>query len=211
MFNTHRKAKEAGTVPNYTDLSLKKETMGSKNTDTIPKAEMEKEGTSSDDNYLRSGRNTKDEIMKDNATCKLLGSENKVPIVEDIPTNEGDPVSGDQPEQTEPPDGGWGWVIVVGISIGLGINTGFNKSVSLFYQQVLMRFGRSAVVTAGLISTAGTLRMVLSMFLISTIFLLDDLLHIKCPQLEAYNNHSGIFIKKLNIFQSLRKCLRLKK
>ena len=159
-------------APNDTDLSLKKETMGSKNTDTIPKAEMEKVGTSSNDNDLRSGSNTEDEehIIKDNATCKLLGFENKVPIAEDIPTNEGDPYSEDQTEQTEPPDGGWGWVIVVGISIGLGINTGFNKSVSLFYEQVLMRFGQSAAVTAGLISTAGTLRMVLSMFLISTIF-----------------------------------------
>ena len=162
--------------------------MGSKEIDNTPKENMEKDSTSSNNNNLRSGKNTEDtlneeHITMDNAMCNesLLGSENKVPIPEDIPRNEDDPVSGDQPEQTEPPDGGWGWVIVVGIGIGLGINAGFNKSVTLFYEQVLTRFRRSAAVTAGLTSTAGTLRMVLSMYLISTIFILHDILHRKRP------------------------------
>ena len=172
---------------NDTEIPLKKETMGSKNTDTISKAEMEKEGTSSNDNYFRSGRNTKDEIIMDNATSKLLGFENKFPIAENILTNDVDPVSDGQLEQTEPPDGGWGWVIVVGIGIGLGINAGFNKSVSLFYEQVLTRFRRSAAVTAGLTSTAGTLRMVLSMLLGSTLFLY----HRKSPKVEDKGKFSA--------------------
>ena len=162
--------------------------MGSKEIDNTPKENMEKDSTSSNNNNLRSGKSTEDtlneeHITMDNATCneRLLRSYNKVTMAKDIPTNEEDPVSGDQPEQTEPPDGGWGWVIVVGIGIGLGINAGFNKSVTLFYEQVLTRFRRSAAVTAGLTSTAGTLRMVLSMFLISTILVLRDLLHTKSP------------------------------
>ena len=150
---------------------------------------MEKDSTSSKNNHLGLDRNTKENsneehITMDNAMCneRLLRSDKKVSIPEDIHTSELEPVSdGHQLEQTEPPDGGWGWVIVVGVGMALGINAGFNKSVTLFYEQVLMRFRRSAAVTAGLASTSGTLRMVLSMYLISTILLL----HRKSPKVDA--------------------------
>ena len=153
---------------NDTEIPLKKETIGSKEIGNILEEDMKKDSTSSNEDNLRSGKSTEDTLNEEH-------------MPEDIPTSESEAVSGDQPEQTEPPDGGWGWVIVLGVGMALGINAGFNKSVTLFYEQVLMRFRGSAAVTAGLTSTAGTLRMVLSMFLISTLFLL----HRKSPKVEV--------------------------
>ena len=61
--------------------------------------------------------------------------------------------------QTKPiPDGGWGWVIVLASGFVFMTVFSFEKCISLFYQQLLFRFGGTASATAAVMSLSSLFR-----------------------------------------------------
>ena len=54
-----------------------------------------------------------------------------------------------------PPDGGWGWVIVVAGGLGVTFMAGFRRSATLFYHELLMTFGQTDTHTAMVITASG--------------------------------------------------------
>ena len=54
-----------------------------------------------------------------------------------------------------PPDGGWGWVIVVAGGLGVTFMAGFRRSATLFYHELLMTFGQTDTQTAMVITASG--------------------------------------------------------
>ncbi|XP_010993615.3 monocarboxylate transporter 1 isoform X1 [Camelus dromedarius] len=46
------------------------------------------------------------------------------------------PPSGGGPVGYTPPDGGWGWAVVVGAFISIGFSCAFGKSISVFYKEI---------------------------------------------------------------------------
>ena len=51
-------------------------------------------------------------------------------------------------EKGEAPDGGWGWLIIAGFGVSQLIGVGFNRSFSIIYQQLMLRYGQSAAATS---------------------------------------------------------------
>ena len=45
-------------------------------------------------------------------------------------------------------DGGWGWLIVAGYGHSQLIGVGFNRSFSIIYQQLIIRYDQSAAATS---------------------------------------------------------------
>ena len=43
----------------------------------------------------------------------------------------------------KPLDGGWGWVIVTGAAVKVGLSHGFSKAYTLIYDDMLTRFGET--------------------------------------------------------------------
>ncbi|XP_022352017.1 monocarboxylate transporter 1-like [Enhydra lutris kenyoni] len=52
------------------------------------------------------------------------------------PSNEG-------PVRPTPPDGGWGWAVVVGAFVSIGFSCAFGKSISVFYKEIEEIFNAS--------------------------------------------------------------------
>ena len=46
------------------------------------------------------------------------------------------PPSNGGPAGYTPPDGGWGWAVVVGAFISIGFSCAFGKSISVFYKEI---------------------------------------------------------------------------
>ncbi|CAK7297627.1 Monocarboxylate transporter 2 [Vulpes lagopus] len=51
--------------------------------------------------------------------------------------------SNDHPVRPTPPDGGWGWAVVVGAFISIGFSCAFGKSISVFYKEIEEIFNAS--------------------------------------------------------------------
>lgn len=52
------------------------------------------------------------------------------------PSNEG-------PVRPTPPDGGWGWAVIVGAFVSIGFSYAFGKSISVFYKEIEEIFNAS--------------------------------------------------------------------
>ena len=55
----------------------------------------------------------------------------------------------------DPLDGGWGWLIVTGFGLSQLIGVGFNRSFSIIYQQLIIRYNQSAAATSWVNSIFG--------------------------------------------------------
>lgn len=51
--------------------------------------------------------------------------------------------SNEGPVRPTPPDGGWGWAVVVGAFISVGFSCAFGKSISVFYKEIEEIFNAS--------------------------------------------------------------------
>ena len=68
------------------------------------------------------------------------------------------------PKETEkkpplPPDGGWGWVVVLACSVSFFVAGGFGRSFTLIYQELLAKFGESASSTATVAAVFGAVKL----------------------------------------------------
>lgn len=51
--------------------------------------------------------------------------------------------SSEGPVEHTPPDGGWGWAVLVGAFISVGFSCAFGKSISVFYKDIEVIFNAS--------------------------------------------------------------------
>lgn len=68
----------------------------------------------------------------------------------------------DQKARAKPPDGGFGWILVFASSLGHATLIGFEKTKTLYFQQLLSRYGQSTTATAWCISLGDALRFLFS-------------------------------------------------
>ena len=57
-------------------------------------------------------------------------------------------------------EGGWGWWVVVGSALSHFFIVGTPRSFGIFYEELLVRYQRSAAETAWVIALCNTIRMV---------------------------------------------------
>ena len=52
----------------------------------------------------------------------------------------GDAQDGQLPERVKPPDGGWGWIVLLGCFIITGFSYAFPKAVSIYFKELMHDF-----------------------------------------------------------------------
>ena len=57
------------------------------------------------------------------------------------------------------PDGGWGWMVVLGAGLGHIFSSGMHRSFTVLYELMLERFGGSAAATALVMSIHSSVKM----------------------------------------------------
>ena len=69
------------------------------------------------------------------------------------------------PPRGTPLDGGWGWMTVIGFGMSQVIGVGFLRGgSSIIYQQVIIRYGKSAAETAWVFALYNSTRYLLSKY-----------------------------------------------
>ena len=62
-------------------------------------------------------------------------------------------------EPPEPPDGGWGWIVILAASVAFFVAGGFGRSFTLIYQELITMFGQSATSTASVAALFGAVKL----------------------------------------------------
>ena len=69
-----------------------------------------------------------------------------------------------------PPEGEWGWVVVVGSAMIFFLGGGLSRSFTLIYQQLITQFGKSAAATSATAALFGIVKMCSSKFFSSCFY-----------------------------------------